>query len=148
MSDIDTAFSPFAGAEPPSLYPLMISGHYQLRRFCAEFLREQRSGTTHDELSTGFNALLESVSEVGKGGTLTLVIKVKPAGKGDHHMVVVSDTVTIKMPEGERGEAIFFVDDDFNLSRDNPRQPSLPLREVPRSGKDKAADPEAGEDVV
>jgi hypothetical protein len=112
----------------------------------AEFLREQRSGTTHDELSQGLNALLESVSDTGKGGSLTLTIKVKPAGKGDHHMVVVSDTVAIKMPEGERGEAIFFVDDDFNLTRDNPRQPSLPLREVPRAGKDKAAN--GGEEVA
>lgn len=114
----------------------------------AEFLREQRSGTTHDELSQGLNDLLEAVSETGKAGQITLTVKVKPAAKGNHSMVSVADTVAVKLPQGERGEAIFFIDDDFNLTRDNPNQPSLPLREVPKAGKDRAADPESEEDAV
>jgi hypothetical protein len=96
----------------------------------AEFLREQRRGRTHDELSSSLNQLLEAVTETGKGGSLTLTVKVKPAAKGDTHMVTIADQVIVKLPEGDRGEALFFVDDDFNLTRSNPHQPSLPLQAV------------------
>lgn len=47
--------------------------------------------------------------------------------------VLVTDTVTLKAPEGERPQSVFFVDSDANLTRQNPMSPQLPLREVPRS---------------
>ncbi len=98
----------------------------------SDWLRDQRGGDAHAELSEALNELVESVAETGKGGQLTFVVKAKPAGKGDHGTVVVSDTTTLKKPQPERGEAIFFVTDNSNLTRYNPRQQELPLREGPR----------------
>lgn len=104
----------------------------QVRPF-ADWLRDQRNGRTHDELSDALNELVEAVQEHGKAGSITFIVKVKPAGRGDHGTVLVSDDVRLKAPTGERPETVFFADDDHNLVRHNPAQPSLPLREVPRA---------------
>lgn len=103
----------------------------QIRPF-ADWLRDQRNGRTHDDLSDALNELVEAVQEHGKSGTLTFVVKVKPAGRGDHGTVLVSDDVKLKAPVGDRPETVFFADNDHNLVRHNPAQPSLPLREVSR----------------
>lgn len=102
----------------------------------ADWLAEQRNGHAAAELSEAFNDLVEAVAEFGKGGSLSLVVKVAPASKGDVVSVLVTDTVTLKAPEGERPQSVFFVDSDSNLTRQNPMSPSLPLREVPRSDDD------------
>jgi hypothetical protein len=104
----------------------------------AEWLQEHRNGLTQSELSDAYNDLIEAVHEHGKMGSLTFTVKVKPAAR-DAHMVVVVDDIKVKKPEGERGEAIYFIDEHSNLTRHNPAQPSLPLREVPKAG-DGAAD--------
>lgn len=100
----------------------------------AEWLHEQRNGLTQSELSDAFNELIEAVAEHGKVGTLTFTVKVKPAAR-DAHMVVVLDDIKIKKPEGDKAESIFFIDPSGNLTRHNPAQPSLPLREVPKAGE-------------
>lgn len=101
----------------------------QVRPF-ADWLQDQRSGALTIELADGLNDLVEAVALHGKAGTLTLVVKVAPAGKNGH-TVVVTDDVKVKAPEAERGESIFFVDPDCNLTREIPGQERLPLREVP-----------------
>lgn len=97
----------------------------------ADWMAEQRNGALHNDLSQGLNDLVDAVNCVGKGGTLTLVVKVQPASKHGEGSVLVADDVKVKLPQ-ERGEALYFVDADANLTRQNPAQPSLPLREVPR----------------
>ncbi len=98
----------------------------------ADWMAEQRNGALHTELSQGLNDLVDAVNGVGRSGTLTLVVKVQPASKHGEGSVLVADDVKVKLPQ-ERGEALYFVDADANLSRQNPAQPSLPLREVPRT---------------
>lgn len=108
----------------------------QFRPFAA-FLADQRQGHAAAEASEGLNSLIEAVVEHGKAGTLSLVIKVRPAGSG-HHTVFVTDEVKLNLPTGDREQALFFVDDDCNLCREDPRQMSFEaLRSVP--------DPETGE---
>lgn len=104
----------------------------------AEWLHEQRNGHAAVELSEALNELIEAVAEYGKGGSLTFTVKVSPASKGDVVSVLVTDTITVKAPEGERPQSVFFVDSDANLTRQNPMSPSLPLREVPRSDDDES----------
>lgn len=96
----------------------------------ADFLTEQRGGVLHAELTDALNELVAAVNEHHKGGELVLRIKVKPATKSSYGAVAVADDVTIKKPAGERAEALFFVDRDSNLTRENPQQPRLPLRDV------------------
>lgn len=118
----------------------------------AEFLHMQRGGDLQREVSQALNEVVEAVHETGRAGAVTLVVSVKPIGKSAHRQLIVTDQVKIKKPEGDRGESIFFADDNHNLVRDNPNQPEIPgLREVPRpeardlSGKDAAAGEGAGQ---
>lgn len=99
-------------------------------RHFAEWLNDQHQGATHHELSEALNELVEAVQETGKVGSLTLTVKVKPAARGSVRRVLVSDDIKLRKPEGERAESIYFVDDDHNLSRRDPDQPELPLRQV------------------
>lgn len=99
----------------------------QIRPF-ADWLAEQRGGVAASEASEALNELLEAVMEHGKAGDLTLVVHVKPAGTG---AVFVVDEIRLKKPQPEKAAALYFVDDDHNLSRHDPRQQRLPLREVP-----------------
>lgn len=98
------------------------------RKPFAAFIQEQRNGGLHGELSDALAELVVAVAEHRKKGMLQLRVIVIP--NGDGVTVTVSDEIKLTAPEGERGAAIFFVDDNGNLSRQNPRQIELPLREV------------------
>jgi hypothetical protein len=99
----------------------------------ARFLQEHRGGRLSTELAEALNELVEAVTDTGKAGSLSLTVKIKPAGKGDAHALFVSDDVKVKKPAAERGESLFFADSDSNLTRKDPRQPEIPgLVEVPR----------------
>lgn len=97
----------------------------------AELLHLQRNGAFHADLSTALNRLVRAVQETGKGGDLTVKLKVKPAGK-HATMVLVHDDVKLKEPEADKGDGIYFTDERGNLRRSDPNQPELPLREVPQ----------------
>lgn len=101
-----------------------------------QFLLEQRNGGLHGELSDALRELVEAVAQHGKAGSLTLTVKVSPTKSFGQFEVV--DEVKAKLPEPERGGSLFFADDRGNLSRTNPHQPELPLREVPRNDSDTA----------
>lgn len=108
----------------------MAAGDDKVRRPFADWLLEQRQGVLHAELTEALNELVQSVNEHAKAGELTLKIKVKPATKSTMGALVVADDVAVKKPVGDRAEALYFVDRHSNLSRENPQQPRLPLREV------------------
>lgn len=95
-----------------------------------QFLVEQRQGGLHGDLSESLQQLVAAVEEHGKAGTLTLTIRVTPTSKGAS-TYFVTDDVKVKKPEADRGASLFFSDGHGNLSRTDPRQPELPLREVP-----------------
>lgn len=98
------------------------------RKPFAAFVQEQRGGGLHGELSDGLAELVTAVRDLGKAGSLVLTVKVTP--NKDGATVTVTDKVKVSMPEAERGAAIFFVDEGGNLSRRNPNQQELPLKEV------------------
>lgn len=95
-----------------------------------QFLLEQRSGGMHGELSEKLQSLTSAVYEHDKAGTLTLTVSIKPI-EGQPGRYIVTDDVKIKAPEAARGSSLFFADDHGNLSRSDPRQPELPLQQVP-----------------
>jgi hypothetical protein len=99
------------------------------RKTFASFLLEQRNGALHTELSEALADVVKAVQDHGKGGTVALSISIKPGAKGTSTLIVVDDVKT-KVPQGERPAAMFFADEDGNLSRDDPRQTKLPLRQV------------------
>lgn len=97
----------------------------------AVFLQELRDGRVHADLSQQMEELLAKVKETGKGGELSLKIKIKPATRGgDVDKVTISDLITMNLPKPERGEDFFWLTDDNDLSRNHPKQASLELRDV------------------
>jgi len=100
----------------------------EIRKPFAAFVQEQRNGGLHGELSEALAELVAAVLEHEKKGALVLTIQVAP--NRDGATVTVSDKIKLTLPEGERGAAIYFVDEAGNLSRRNPMQQELPLRGV------------------
>lgn len=93
-----------------------------------DFLREHRNGQTHDELSDALQALVAEVTDLGKSGTITLTVTIKPIGKSDG--LEVAADVKSKPPKGSPGVSIFFPTPENNLVRQDPRQQTMELREV------------------
>ena len=105
----------------------------------ADWLREQRNGVSHSELTDALAELIEAVAETGKAGSLTYKIKVAPAGKGSH-TVTVGDSVDTNLPQHDRDTSLFFIDRGGRaLTRRDPYQSELPLVEVPRPSQLKEA---------
>ncbi|MGH8867104.1 MAG: hypothetical protein ACRDYU_03800 [Actinomycetes bacterium] len=109
----------------------------------ADFLLEQSSGHTHGELGEGLHDLIARVQDTGKKGSLTLTVVVEPM-KGDTSTLVVTDEIKLRLPEHDRKGSVFFTDRDGNLTRHDPRQLHLPLREV---ASEAHPDPENLKDV-
>lgn len=110
----------------------------QVRPFAA-FLHDQRGGVLHSELSEALAEISQAVMEHNKGGKLTLEITVKPAGTAEHTLFV-GDKITSKIPEADKPTSMFFADEQGNLSRRDPRQAELPLREVGGSEEEKPSE--------
>ncbi|MFZ6801961.1 hypothetical protein [Undibacterium sp. Di24W] len=96
----------------------------------ALIMQDLRDGRVHAELTQQFGDLIQKVQETGKAGELVLKIKVKPATKGNVDKVMIADAVSVNMPKPERGEDVFFLTEDNELSRNHPRQGNLELRDA------------------
>lgn len=88
-------------------------------------LKEIRRGEVVTDLTVELHDLVAAVRATGKKGELTIVIKVKPASKGDVNTLVIEDEVKVKLPKPEKGTTILFATDDNMLQRNDPRQPEL-----------------------
>ncbi|PYG00186.1 hypothetical protein SAMN05216184_104125 [Georgenia satyanarayanai] len=98
----------------------------------ADWLREQQSGRTHDELSQNLRDLVSAVVDTGKKGTLTLQITVAPFDRAEGDALIVSDAVKLSLPQHDRRKSIFHADKHHNLTKDDPAAlPFDSLREVP-----------------
>ncbi len=98
----------------------------------AATLQEIGNGALATDLADQLQALTQAVQETGKKGTLALTITVAPIKPGQADTLVVTGEVKAKPPVGENPSAVFFPDAEGNLRRDDPNQPTLPLRELNR----------------
>ena len=88
------------------------------------------NGATMNEFAAALSAINAAVREVGKGGEVTLTITVTPASKGNTDVVMVKSKVKAKLPEATRRQTVFYLDEDNQLVRNDPKQQELPLRVV------------------
>lgn len=98
-------------------------------RSFVDFLRDHGNGVTLDALSDKLNELVAAVTDQNKSGSLTISIKLKPAGNSGALEVGVD--AKVKKPENPPGVSIFFATPENNLQRQDPRQSTMELREVP-----------------
>lgn len=90
-----------------------------------------RKGNFIDELSTELGALVDAVRTTGRKGTLTVVLTIAPASKGDDTTLTVADEIKVRPPQPSRGETIMYATADGALTRRDPRQLDIAgLREV------------------
>lgn len=93
------------------------------------FLNEINDGQTHTTLSTDLAELLRAVHDTGRGGTLTLKVKIKPAGnKGSVDKVIIEAESKLELPKADVRQDMFWLTDEIDLSRTHPRQGSLELK--------------------
>ena len=88
------------------------------------------NGATLGEFAAALQALNNTVREVGKAGEITLTISVSPASKGNTDVVMVRSKIKSKLPEATRRQTVFYLDDNNQLVRNDPKQQTLPLRVV------------------
>lgn len=93
-------------------------------------LQNQRAGVCMSELSEKLQQLSNTVRGTGKKGKLTLEITMNPLQKGGGHAVTVTDKISLKLPQDEPEVSVFYVGDQGQLTRNDPRQRELPLRAV------------------
>lgn len=82
--------------------------------------------STHAELSEKLQALTTAVRETGKKGTLGITITVG-LFDGDPDRIVIGDKITMRMPEHDRKDSIFFPTQSGQLSRTDPNSLSPAL---------------------
>lgn len=92
------------------------------------FLRQCRRGDTLRDLSEACQEVVQRVRETGRAGTLAFTLKFSPESDGE--MVQIEDDIAVKMPKAKKGKSMFFTTDDGGLSRTDPNQMELSLREV------------------
>lgn len=96
-------------------------------RAFTHYLIELEDGVFHQDLSHAMRDLLQAIQDTGKGGTLTLNLKLRPAADGT---ITSESDFKVTAPKGKRRQTLHFVTPELNLVRSNPRQPDLPLRQV------------------
>jgi hypothetical protein len=91
-------------------------------------LKELRFGQLVVELGEQVAAIAKACSETGRKGELTLKLVFRPGKAGQ---LEVFDDVKTKVPQFDRESTLVFVTPDGNLTREDPRQATLPgLRKV------------------
>lgn len=92
------------------------------------FLHQHRAAGLNNELTEELQRLVAAVVNQGKKGTLTLTIGVAPSEVDG--AIVITDKVVTKTPEPDRDPSLFFSDAAGNISRRDPRQAELPIRDA------------------
>ncbi|UOK18038.1 hypothetical protein QLQ75_gp44 [Gordonia phage Santhid] len=86
-------------------------------------LLQHAKGRAHDEATRKLAQLVTAVKETGKGGSITVQIKVVPDKKIDG-VVKIEDKVTASIPF-DQSTSMWFTDDNGQLHRNDPKQAPL-----------------------
>lgn len=96
-----------------------------------ETLKAIRDGELLREVEIQMRDLVEAVKTTGKGGKLQITLKLTSSRGG---ALILDDDSKLTRPEPERETStVFFPTEENDLSRRDPRQPSLLDRERPRA---------------
>lgn len=99
----------------------------------AAALQEIDRGRLHRQGSNQLHELIAACLRFGKDGDITIKVHIHVANV-DEARLEVSGTVTTKLPQPSAKTSIFFVDENGNLTRQDPSQLEFdvnPVRVVP-----------------
>lgn len=94
-----------------------------MARSFTHLLPELQKGRVNDEITQKLAEVAQAVIDTGKKGSVTLTLNVEPTGDGA--AVKVKDALKAVVPEPDRRATLFFVGDDGELSRSDPRQTDI-----------------------
>lgn len=87
-------------------------------------------GRVMDDFHERLHELLMAVQISHKKGKVVLTVTVKPTKDAEVPRAEVHGDVTAKIPHIERSSELFYLTEEYRLSRRNPRQPVLPSHTV------------------
>jgi hypothetical protein len=99
----------------------------------AAFLIGHLNGRVHHTLTEEMHELLQAVATHGKKGALVIKLLVEPSkGHVEGDPLAISVESELKAPKSTPPAAIYFVDDDGNPTRNDPRQTAaFDVRDLP-----------------
>jgi hypothetical protein len=109
-------------------------------RLITDILRDIRKGRPVEEATMALADVVRAVDETGKEGSVTIVLKVKPAKHGGPEKTLVAE-VKAKKPIAEIAPAVFFSDGEGDLHRVDPAQETMSFAEAGGDTTAKAAAP-------
>jgi hypothetical protein len=83
-----------------------------------------RSGSADEAASDALKKLVEAVAATGGKGSVTLQLAIAPLKDGDGELEVKAK-IKLTLPATDIKTAIMYADEDFNLTKANPRQLSM-----------------------
>ena len=92
-----------------------------------DIIDQMSAGMARNRLEEALAEVIEAVKHTGKKGEVTLKISLK---MNDALTVTASPVVKTTLPTTDLGATTFFVDGQNKLSRRDPRQRDLPLKEI------------------
>jgi hypothetical protein len=98
----------------------------------SQFLHEHNRGAGHTRASEALQALVSAVLDTGKKGSVTVTVSVEPM-KGNPDAMLTTIDVKEKLPVNASKPAVFYADDDGNLSRTDPGQLQLDVKDGPEA---------------
>lgn len=101
----------------------------------AQVLHDIRGGKLDQHAGDLLNELVLAVAETRKAGKLTLTLMVKPDKEADGNQITIEPKLDIKTPRSELSGSTFFMDDEGNLTRTDPRQQEMVLSQVADTGR-------------
>lgn len=98
----------------------------------ADFLAEHNKGVSHRKVSEALQEVVTAVVETGKKGSVALTVSVEPMKGAEDGTLMITVNTTSKVPVEPVKAAVFYADDEGNLTRTDPRQLSFDsLKEAP-----------------
>lgn len=106
-------------------------------------LNTQRGGALLEELGDEYREVIAAVRETGKKGKLTVELDVHPGGGQDNEVLHIKDNVKVTKPEHDKKSSVYFSTQQNELTRQNPEQQELGVREAKPAGDSEEAPKEA-----
>jgi hypothetical protein len=106
----------------------------------AAWIAGHLNGRTAEELSGEFHDLLDAVKTHGKKGQMTITIVVEPPANGvDSAPMPIGVESAVKAPKPTPVKSLYFLDDEGNPVREDPRQMAIDFRTAPATNTFKDA---------
>lgn len=103
-----------------------------------QVLRALNFGDVAQKLTSDYNELLRETTRIGRAGSITLSITLKPVNKGGVTQMEIYPSVNVKLPKQDMGADVLYVGDK-GLQREHPRQKEIEgLRAVEHDNRSSA----------